>query len=64
MRRDVRAELEALAAGKGRTVAGTKIVDPAIVEKEQASFVAWANFATPTDGEPITAPQALLTPLP
>jgi hypothetical protein len=61
---DVRAALEAVAAGKAPVKTSAKIVDPAFVKANQKDFVAWDMFATPNDGEAISAPQDLLTPLP
>jgi hypothetical protein len=63
-RLDVRAALEAVAAGKAPIKSGAKIIDPQLVKATQKDFVAWDVFATPNDGEPISAPQELLTPLP
>ncbi len=62
--RDVRAKLEALAAGKGETPKGVALINEAIASDRQVDFQAWLRFTRPRDGEPLSAPAELLTPLP
>lgn len=64
MKRDVRAALEAIAAGKPSKEAERLALDPVVVKKHQRDFLAWDRFATPLDGEPLAAPAEILAPLP
>lgn len=62
---DIRAELEAIAAGKATGIKpGEALINEALVEKHGADFAAWKRFSEPRAGEPLAAPAELLTPLP
>lgn len=60
---DLRASLAAIAAGK-RQPQPENVLDADLVERGQRAFRAWARFAAPAHGEPLTAPGELLTLLP
>lgn len=64
MKKDIRADLEAIAKGKPVQASRGPVIDEAIVKSRQADFRAWHAFVTPVEGEPLTAPAELLTPLP
>lgn len=61
---DVRAELEATAAGNKPAQSGPAVLDEAAARKHQREFQAWHAFSTPHTGERLAAPAELLTPLP
>ncbi len=63
MASDVRAALEAIAAGRS-TRAGTNVLAPALIQDNADAFRAWAVFASAKAGEPLAAPTETLTPLP
>lgn len=67
-RPDVRAELEAIAAGKAPARESERTIIPErMLEKHQPDFRAWLAFAQASrsqEGEPLHAPAELLTPLP
>jgi len=72
MSRDLRAELEAVAAGKATTPPSGAVLDPASLAAEQQAYQAWSALARAAEhgrldqsghGEALTAPAELLPPL-
>lgn len=63
MKPDLRARIEAIAAGTARSDGQNGMLDPAFLEEHGAAFMAWGHFIE-MRGEPLNAPAELLTPLP
>lgn len=63
---DLRARLQAIADGRAEAPEKGAVppVQPTFVHTHQATFRAWHRFAVLRQGEPLTAPAGLLTPLP
>ena len=59
---NLRARLEAIAAGKKRSDRAD-VLQPGEIEKHEAAFGAWQRFSQ-IGGEPLAAPSELLPPLP
>ena len=62
-RADLRARLEAIAAGKKPSAKGAETLQPGFVEEHQAAFSGWERFCR-IAGEPLPAPSEILAPLP
>lgn len=64
MKADLRATLEAIAAGKNPAQSGPGLVDEAALRARGADFNAWHRFSEPQTGERLAAPAELLAPHP